>query len=101
MSWRNGLAKHARELRFIVGKSKESKGIREFLKKQYIPMKKANPSFPLLVREGDDALPAVLARYAYGKEEVISANNMTAQQVESAVERLVKEVPKAVDNATV
>mmetsp|Transcript_12313 Transcript_12313/g.23923 ORF Transcript_12313/g.23923 Transcript_12313/m.23923 type:complete len:90 (-) Transcript_12313:480-749(-) len=85
------IAQHARELRFVFCTSGEgSKGVRDFLKSSYVPLKQANPKFPLLVRECEGAQPRVMARFAKGKEEAISVEGMSAKEVQGVVEKLIK-----------
>ncbi|GBG24684.1 NADH dehydrogenase ubiquinone 1 alpha subcomplex subunit 2 [Hondaea fermentalgiana] len=90
MSLASKVAAHAKELRFVFCTSSEgSKGLREFVKSSYVPLKKENPKFPLLVRECEGAQPRVMARFAKGKEEAISVEGMSAKEVEGVVEKLI------------
>merc|ERR1712110_1323270 len=83
------VGKHLKELRFhLCLKSASSQGLRDFLEKTYVPMKKANPQFPFLVRECSNVQPKVYARYELGKESSLPLTNMTSEQVTQAVETL-------------
>ena len=55
-----------KELRIhLCQKSSASAGIREFVEKHYIPLKAANPKFPILIRECSGITPKLWARYDY------------------------------------
>ncbi|KAM0735921.1 NADH dehydrogenase [ubiquinone] 1 alpha subcomplex subunit 2 [Formica fusca] len=44
--------KHLKELRILLcQRSKSSQGVRDFIEQQYVPLKKNNPRFPVLIRE--------------------------------------------------
>jgi NADH dehydrogenase (ubiquinone) 1 alpha subcomplex subunit 2 len=52
-----------KELRLhLCQKSAASAGVREFIEKHYIPIKTANPKFPILVRECSGITPKLWAR---------------------------------------
>jgi NADH dehydrogenase (ubiquinone) 1 alpha subcomplex subunit 2 len=52
-----------RELRIhLCQKSSASSGAREFIEQSYVGIKKANPKFPILVRECSGIAPRVWAR---------------------------------------
>ncbi len=36
---------------------------RDWIEKQYVPLKKSNPGFPILIRECSNVTPKVYARY--------------------------------------
>merc|ERR1719419_689963 len=72
-----------KELRFHVClKSASSQGLREFIEKSYLPIKKANPTFPILVRECSNVQSKVYARYELGKESSLPLSNMSSDQVQ-------------------
>ena len=55
-----------KELRIhLCQKSSASAGIREFVEKHYIPLKAANPKFPILIRECSGITPKLWARYDF------------------------------------
>ncbi|BFZ14939.1 hypothetical protein BsWGS_17978 [Bradybaena similaris] len=84
------IGSHLKELRFhLCLKSASSKGIREFIEKNYVALKTKNPEFPFLVREASNVQPKVYARYDYGKESSLPLTNMTREQVERAVDSLI------------
>ncbi|CAD5212516.1 unnamed protein product [Bursaphelenchus okinawaensis] len=78
-----------RELRIhLCQKSEASKGVRDFLNKEYVPLKKSNTDFPILVRECSGILPKVWARYEFGVERVVELENQSADQVKSVISEL-------------
>uniref|UniRef100_A0A6I8PM63 NADH dehydrogenase [ubiquinone] 1 alpha subcomplex subunit 2 n=1 Tax=Ornithorhynchus anatinus TaxID=9258 RepID=A0A6I8PM63_ORNAN len=53
-----------RELRIhLCQRSAESRGVRDFIEKHYVALKKANPTFPVLIRECSAVQPKLWARY--------------------------------------
>lgn len=60
-------------------------------------MKKEHPYFPFIVRECQDAIPNVMARYGrlrsldldFGVEKRTICKNMTEQEIEEVIEKLV------------
>ncbi|KAK6058252.1 hypothetical protein COOONC_04183 [Cooperia oncophora] len=55
---------HLRELRIhLCQKSPASAGVRAFIESDYVGLKKANPQFPILIRECSGIVPRVFARY--------------------------------------
>ncbi|GFY62559.1 NADH dehydrogenase 1 alpha subcomplex subunit 2 [Trichonephila inaurata madagascariensis] len=74
----------------LCQKSKESLGIREFIEKHYVPIKKGNPKFPILVRECLGVEPKIYARYDFGKETSVSVNNFNAEKILEVVQKLAK-----------
>lgn len=53
-----------KELRIhLCSRSESSKGVREFIQKSYVGLKKANPKFPILIRECSGVQPKIWARY--------------------------------------
>ncbi|XP_045470603.1 NADH dehydrogenase [ubiquinone] 1 alpha subcomplex subunit 2 [Harmonia axyridis] len=67
-----------------------SKGVREFIEQHYVPLKKANPKFPILIRECSGVQPKVWARYEKGVEQSISLKDLSASEVLSKIESLSK-----------
>ena len=58
------LTRSIRELRFhLCQKSPGSDGLREFIKNNYIELKKNHPSLPILVREAPGTEAKVYAAY--------------------------------------
>lgn len=93
-AWRSALGAHAKELRFVFcGQGEGSKGVRDFLKASYVPLKSANPSFPLLVRDSTGTEARVMARYAFGKEASVSVEKLSAADIEAKVAALVGSSP--------
>ncbi|XP_073983425.1 NADH dehydrogenase (ubiquinone) B8 subunit [Rhodnius prolixus] len=56
-------------------------GVRDFVKKLYVPLKKANPNFPILIRECQGVQPKLWARYDFGKEACVSLKDLKAEEV--------------------
>ncbi|XP_071087890.1 NADH dehydrogenase [ubiquinone] 1 alpha subcomplex subunit 2-like [Haliotis cracherodii] len=85
------LGQHLKELRFhLCQKSPASKGVRDFVEKYYVDLKRHNPKFPFLVRECSNVQPKLYARYEFGKESSLPLTDMTAEQVLKAVETMAK-----------
>merc|ERR1712071_421072 len=83
---------HLRELRIhLCQKSSASQGVREFIESSYVPLKKANPNFPILIRECSGIHPKLYARYAFGKENGVPLTNMSKDQVMKTLQTLVKQ----------
>ncbi|XP_028840665.1 NADH dehydrogenase [ubiquinone] 1 alpha subcomplex subunit 2 [Denticeps clupeoides] len=90
----SNLAKNLRELRLhLCQTSASSKGARDFVEQHYVTLKKANPDFPILIRECSGIQPKLWARYDFGKESSIALDNMNADQVAKAIETAVKTKP--------
>uniref|UniRef100_UPI00358FFA2B NADH dehydrogenase [ubiquinone] 1 alpha subcomplex subunit 2 n=1 Tax=Myxine glutinosa TaxID=7769 RepID=UPI00358FFA2B len=90
-SFASALSQNVRELRFhLCQTAPSSSGVREFIEQYYVPLKQANPALPLLVRESSGVQPRLWARYAFGREQTVSLENMTAEQVAQAVQQLAK-----------
>ncbi|XP_066136926.1 NADH dehydrogenase [ubiquinone] 1 alpha subcomplex subunit 2-like [Saccopteryx bilineata] len=78
-----------REIRIhLCQRSPGSQGIRDFIEKRYVELKKANPNLPILVRECSDVQPKLWACYAFGQEKNVSLNNFSADQVTRAAENV-------------
>ncbi|NXA83011.1 NDUA2 dehydrogenase, partial [Thryothorus ludovicianus] len=86
-----GLGRGLRELRIhLCQRSAGSRGVREFIEQHYVTLKKANPNFPILIRECSGIQPRLWARYEFGKEKSIPLNNLTVDEVGKALESVVK-----------
>ncbi|NXR15095.1 NDUA2 dehydrogenase, partial [Semnornis frantzii] len=86
-----GLGRGLRELRIhLCQRSPGSRGVREFIEQHYVTLKKANPDFPILIRECSGVQPKLWARYEFGKEKSVSLNNLTVDEVAKALENVVK-----------
>ncbi|NXE02222.1 NDUA2 dehydrogenase, partial [Chaetorhynchus papuensis] len=86
-----GLGRGLRELRIhLCQRSAGSRGVREFIEQYYVTLKKANPNFPILIRECSGVQPKLWARYEFGKEKSIPLNNLTVDEVGKALESIVK-----------
>ncbi|XP_004625209.1 NADH dehydrogenase [ubiquinone] 1 alpha subcomplex subunit 2-like [Octodon degus] len=78
-----------REIRIhLCQRSPGSQDVRDFIKKRYVELKKANPDLPILIRECSDVQPKLWARYAFGEEKNVSLNNFSADQVTRALENV-------------
>ncbi|XP_003261036.1 NADH dehydrogenase [ubiquinone] 1 alpha subcomplex subunit 2-like [Nomascus leucogenys] len=77
-----------REIRIhLRQRSPGSQGVRDFIEKRYVELKKANPDLPILIRECSDVQPKLWARYAFGQKNV-PLNNVSADQVTRALENV-------------
>ncbi|NXX40440.1 NDUA2 dehydrogenase, partial [Tricholaema leucomelas] len=86
-----GLGRGLRELRIhLCQRSAGSRGVREFIEQHYVALKKANPDFPILIRECSGVQPKLWARYEFGKEKSVSLNNLSVDEVAKALENVVK-----------
>ena len=65
----------------LCQKSVASAGVREFIEKHYVPLKQANPQFPILVRECSGIAPRLWARFGYGREESVDLSNKSATDI--------------------
>uniref|UniRef100_A0A915D1E3 NADH dehydrogenase [ubiquinone] 1 alpha subcomplex subunit 2 n=1 Tax=Ditylenchus dipsaci TaxID=166011 RepID=A0A915D1E3_9BILA len=71
-----------KELRIhLCQKSPESNGVREFIQKDYVELKKNNEKFPILIRECSGVSPRVWARYEFGAETSVSVENSSREKV--------------------
>ncbi|NXA61016.1 NDUA2 dehydrogenase, partial [Mohoua ochrocephala] len=61
-----------------------------FIEQHYVTLKKANPNFPILIRECSGVQPKLWARYEFGKEKSVSLNNLSVDEVGKALESVVK-----------
>ncbi|XP_021562965.1 NADH dehydrogenase [ubiquinone] 1 alpha subcomplex subunit 2 isoform X4 [Carlito syrichta] len=53
-----------REIRIhLCQRSAASQGVRDFIEKRYVELKKANPDLPILIRECSDVQPKLWVRY--------------------------------------
>ncbi|KAM4875955.1 NADH dehydrogenase [ubiquinone] 1 alpha subcomplex subunit 2 [Thomomys bottae] len=78
-----------REIRIhLCQRSPSSQGVRDFIEKRYVDMKKTHPDLPILIRECSDVQPQLWARYAFGQEKNVSLNNFSVDQVTKAVENV-------------
>eukprot|EP01083_Nonionella_stella_P262014 891437_1 len=100
--WKN-LGSKIFEVRFaFCQRSSGSSGIRSFLHNEYIPMKKANPTLPILVRECQDTVPRMTVRYNYGIENSIVCDGLNDIQIREKLKQfavdekqLEQDVPKS------
>ncbi|XP_050523492.1 NADH dehydrogenase [ubiquinone] 1 alpha subcomplex subunit 2 [Daktulosphaira vitifoliae] len=82
---------HIKELRLhLCQSSASSKGVRQFIEKYYVPLKKANPTFPILVRECSGIEPKVFARFDFGKEKCEQLSDQSAESILKKIEGFVK-----------
>ncbi|GAA6228314.1 NADH dehydrogenase [ubiquinone] 1 alpha subcomplex subunit 2 [Lates japonicus] len=92
----SSLGKNVREIRVqLCQTSAASKGgqVRDFVEQHYVSLKKANPDFPILIRECSGVQARLWARYDLGKESSVSVDNMSADQVATALQTLVQSKP--------
>nr|XP_060630146.1 NADH dehydrogenase [ubiquinone] 1 alpha subcomplex subunit 2 [Anolis sagrei ordinatus] len=86
----NTLGRNLKEIRIhLCQRSPGSQGARDFIEQHYVSLKKANPDFPILIRECSDVQPKLWARYAFGRERSVPLNNLNVDQVAKALENIV------------
>ncbi|XP_043559019.1 NADH dehydrogenase [ubiquinone] 1 alpha subcomplex subunit 2 [Chiloscyllium plagiosum] len=84
------LSQNLRELRIhLCQSSAASKGTREFIEQHYVTLKKANPEFPILIRECTGVQSKAWARYEFGRERNVPLDNLNSEQVAEALESLI------------
>ncbi|CAG9317269.1 unnamed protein product [Blepharisma stoltei] len=92
MSWQTKIASKLREIRFICCQaSGHSAGVRSFINTNYQSVKDAAPRFPFIVRECENAIPLIIARYDFGVERKVVAENLSEAEVKQAVEDLISQ----------
>ncbi|XP_065178930.1 NADH dehydrogenase [ubiquinone] 1 alpha subcomplex subunit 2-like [Sycon ciliatum] len=93
---KKGLARNLREIRIhLCQTASSSNGVRQFIEENYVAMKKANPSFPILIRECSGIQPKLYTRFARGEETHAELTDMTSAQVNRTLQKLVDEAPQA------
>ncbi|XP_011871854.1 PREDICTED: NADH dehydrogenase [ubiquinone] 1 alpha subcomplex subunit 2 [Vollenhovia emeryi] len=81
--------KHLKELRILLCQtSKSSQGVRDFIEQQYVPLKKNNPRFPILIRECSAIEPKLYARYEYGVERCVPLSNLKSEDIAGRIQEL-------------
>ncbi|VDM95204.1 unnamed protein product [Onchocerca ochengi] len=79
-----------RELRIhLCPTSAASAGVRNFIENDYVPLKKVNRHFPILIRECRGVQPKVYARYSCGIEKSIPLDNISRYKVLDIIKDLV------------
>eukprot|EP00891_Asterochloris_glomerata_P001878 jgi/Astpho2/1878/e_gw1.00038.323.1_t len=92
MAWRQALSKNLQELRIhLCQKSAGSQGARDFVLSHYHELKKANPKFPILIRECGGVQAQLVARYDFGTEHSVIIDGLDKKAVGSHLEQLVKQ----------
>ncbi|KAK7924998.1 hypothetical protein WMY93_007308 [Mugilogobius chulae] len=72
----------------VSGEREGVLGAREFVENHYVNLKKSNPDFPILIRECSGVRATLWARYAHGQERSVSLENMSCDEVASALNGL-------------
>lgn len=89
-AWK-ALSTGMQELRIhLCQTSAASKGARDFIMGSYAEMKKANPDFPILVREASGTEAKLIARYDFGQEKAVSVQGLDAAAVQNKLKELIK-----------
>ncbi|XP_076667690.1 NADH dehydrogenase (ubiquinone) B8 subunit [Andrena cerasifolii] len=89
------LGSHLKELRILLCQtSKSSQGARDFIEQHYVPLKKSNPEFPVLIRECSLIEPFLYARYEYGVEHCVALQNLKSEEILKRVKELATNKPK-------
>eukprot|EP00884_Botryococcus_braunii_P022979 jgi/Botrbrau1/9365/Bobra.354_2s0020.1 len=95
MAWRSALSKNLQELRILLCQtSPASQGARDFVLGSYQELKKANPNFPILVREATGTQARLIARYDFGVEKLIVVDGLDKAAISKKLEQLVAEGEK-------
>ncbi|KAF5298494.1 hypothetical protein FQR65_LT01273 [Abscondita terminalis] len=82
---------HLKEIRIhLCPKGETSKGIRDFIQKNYVSIKECNPNSPILIRECSGVQPRLWARYEYGKENSVSLTDLNESDIAQKFANLVK-----------
>ncbi|PAV79228.1 hypothetical protein WR25_23906 [Diploscapter pachys] len=68
--------------------SPASAGVRDFIANDYVPMKKANPDVPILIREASGIVPRIWARYEHGVEKNVEVLDYSREKVTDAIRQL-------------
>lgn len=88
------LGSHIKELRILLCQtSKSSEGVRNFIKQQYVPLKKNNPKLPVLIRECSSIEPKLYARYEFGIERCEQLSNLKSEEVLERLQYLANTKP--------
>jgi len=91
MSWRARLSTNLQEMRFhFCPVSAGSTGLRAFLEDNFYVVRKLNPRFPFLVREGDGAKAQVIARYDWNEQRNVDLDCLTVKEIELKIQSLVE-----------
>ncbi|OWF38471.1 NADH dehydrogenase [ubiquinone] 1 alpha subcomplex subunit 2-like [Mizuhopecten yessoensis] len=78
-----------KELRIhLCQTSRTSQGVRDFISNGYVPLKIANPKFPILIRECSGVQPRLYARYEQGVEVSKALSDLNSTQVMEAIKTL-------------
>merc|ERR1712127_110568 len=82
---------HVKENRIhLCQKSEASKGIREFIEKNYISLKTTNPKTPILIRECSGILPKIYARHEKLVEVSATVTNLSSENINSVLAALIE-----------
>ncbi|KAG7205665.1 hypothetical protein KM043_007615 [Ampulex compressa] len=80
---------HLKELRILLCQtSKSSQGVRDFIEQQYVPLKKTNPKFPILIRECSSIQPKLYARYEFGVERSVPLADLKPEDILGRIQQL-------------
>ncbi|XP_049887914.1 NADH dehydrogenase [ubiquinone] 1 alpha subcomplex subunit 2 [Pectinophora gossypiella] len=80
-----------KELRIhLCQTSRQSIGVRQFIQKHYISLKKDNPGFPILIRECCGIQPRIWARYERGVERTAPLTDLKEGDILNVVKQLAK-----------
>jgi len=91
MSWRARLSTNLQEMRFhFCPVAPGSSGLRTFIQDNFYVVRKLNPRFPFLLREGDGVKAAVIARYDWNEQKHVELDNLTPKEVELKIKSLVE-----------
>ena len=72
----------------LCQKSTASAGARDFVENHYVPLKTANPQFPILIRECSGIQPRLWARFGYGREQGFEISNKNSKEIMEIISKL-------------
>nr|CDS27996.1 NADH dehydrogenase [Hymenolepis microstoma] len=71
-----------KELRLLFSPaSASSAGLREFISKNYGGLRNINPNVQFMIREANNSPARIYARYAFGKERMVSADGCSSSEI--------------------
>uniref|UniRef100_A0A8D2B6C7 NADH dehydrogenase [ubiquinone] 1 alpha subcomplex subunit 2 n=1 Tax=Sciurus vulgaris TaxID=55149 RepID=A0A8D2B6C7_SCIVU len=72
----------------LCQRSPGCQGVRDFIQKCCVELRKANAGLPILIQECSYVQPKLWAHYAFGQEKNVSLNNFSADQVTRVLENV-------------
>jgi len=89
MAWRARLTMAIHEIRLVYcPQSASSKGMRDFIQKEYPDLKTLNPALPIYVRPSENASPFIAVRYDRGVYQKRSTADLSPAQISTSLKEL-------------